>query len=244
MSDRDSIETDQIWAIVPAAGIGQRMRANIPKQYLQINAKPILQLTLERLLSVPQIEGVVVALQSDDQYWNGISLQSSKPVLRANGGKERCHSVINALQLLQQQKTFDIDRDWVMVHDAVRPCVSVSDIQKLITEAMVEESGGLLAAPVRDTMKRQDQNQNVDMTVDRDGLWHALTPQLFPCKSLLEALQEADKQGLSVTDESSAMEIAGMSPKLVHGSDKNIKITRPPDLQLAEYYLSIEEEFE
>ena len=234
-------EAKSIWAIVPAAGIGKRMLSSIPKQYLSINDKPILQLTLERLLSVPQVQGVVIALQEDDDNWNKIQLESDKTVLRANGGDERCHSVIDALQCLQQEESFDENNSWVLVHDAVRPCVSISDIENLISEAVMSESGGLLATPVRDTMKRQGKNQTVESTVDREGLWHALTPQCFSFKTLLQVLIQADKQGFVVTDESSAMEQAGFSPKLVIGSDKNIKITRPEDLKLAEHNLAMQD---
>lgn len=233
--------TISFWAIVPAAGVGKRMLSDIPKQYLHLNGKAILQLTIERLLSVPQVSGVVVALQHDDYYWNNIEIHSDKPLVRADGGEERCHSVINALRKLQEQDDFDEDHAWVLVHDAVRPCVSIDDIEKLISESVSSESGGLLATPVRDTMKRQDEGQKVAKTVDREGLWHALTPQCFPFRSLLECLIQAEDRGFIVTDESSAMEQAGYSPKLVTGSDRNIKITRPEDLEMARHNLSLEE---
>lgn len=243
MSQTDKLKVGdekQIWAIVPAAGIGQRMQSSIPKQYLLLNGQTILQLTLERLLSVEKVQGVVVALQPDDDYWSQVSITSKKPVLRADGGAERCFSVINAMRLLQQQESYNQQDAWVMVHDAVRSCVSIADIENLITVATQNESGGLLATPVRDTMKRQGKDQHVDMTVDREGLWHALTPQLFPFQSLYNALMQSQDQGFMVTDESSAMEYAGFSPALVHGSDKNIKITRPDDLELAEHLLNVE----
>ena len=232
----DPGDENSIWAIVPASGIGRRMQSEIPKQYLRINGTPILQLTLERLLSVDQVQGVVVALQANDKNWQSINLDTQKTVLRADGGDERCHSVINALRCLQQQDLFDENQAWVLVHDAVRPCVSVLDIEKLISKSMLSESGGLLATPVRDTIKRQGNDQAVASTVDREGLWHALTPQCFPFKALLDSLVQAEAQGFIVTDESSAMEMAGFTPRLVSGSDKNIKITRPEDLGLAEQY--------
>ena len=231
----------QIWAIVPAAGIGKRMLTTIPKQYLLLNGEPILQLTLKRLLSVPSVKGVVVALNENDGYWKGIRLDLVKPVIQAEGGAERCDSVINAMQVLSQQQGFDKATAWVLVHDSVRPCVSVSDIENLISEATLSPAGGLLAAPVRDTMKRQNPEQNVAETVDRTGLWHALTPQLFPYETLLIALTEAGRSGVDITDEASAMEFAGFSPRLVTGSDKNIKITRPEDLEMAEYNMNVED---
>lgn len=230
-----------IWAIVPAAGIGKRMLSAIPKQYLSINNKPVLQATLERLLSVPLVKGVVVALQPNDKYWSSVTLQTTKPVLCVNGGSERYHSVINAMLYLAEQDGFEEEKTWVLVHDAVRPCVSVVDIENLITIATENEAGGLLAVKVRDTMKRQGNEQSVDLTVDRNGLWHALTPQCFAFKTLLLALKQAEQNGFNLTDESSAMEQAGYSPELVAGSDKNIKITRPDDLELAQYYFSLEE---
>lgn len=230
-----------IWAIVPAAGVGKRMLSDIPKQYLSINDKPVLQLTLERLLSVPQVKGVVVALQQDDEHWKNISLQSTKPVLTTSGGSERYHSVINAMLQLAQREDFEEENSWVLVHDAVRPCVSISDIKNLISVATMNPSGGLLAVRVRDTMKRQGSEQSVNSTVDREGLWHAQTPQCFPFIALLAALKQAESEGFHVTDESSAMEQAGFSPELVSASDKNIKITRPEDLELARYYFSLED---
>lgn len=230
----------QIWAVVPAAGIGTRMQSTIPKQYLQLNSLPILQLTLDRLLSVSQVEGVVVAINANDDNWKSIELISDKPLIEASGGEQRCDSVINAMQQLRLQPEFETQSAWVLVHDAVRPCVSVADIEKLISEAIEQPGGGILATPVRDTMKRQDDEQNVAKTIDRTGLWHALTPQFFPYEALLEALIASKKAGIEVTDEASAMEYAGFSPRLVSGSDKNIKITRPEDLELAQHYLTIE----
>ena len=225
-----SNESD-IWAVIPAAGIGRRMQSDIPKQYLKLIDRPVIEHTINRLLAVDQVRGVVVSLQADDTHWPNVHIESTKPVLVAAGGEERCHSVMNALDLLSTQPEYKRDTVWALVHDAVRPCVDHSDILKLIAIAAGTESGGLLATPVRDTMKRQDHNQCVQQTVDRAGLWHALTPQLFASGSLYAALESALAQGRLVTDESSAMEQAGYRPKLVQGREDNIKITRPADLQ-------------
>jgi 2-C-methyl-D-erythritol 4-phosphate cytidylyltransferase len=227
----------EIWAVIPAAGIGKRMLSDIPKQYLDLAGRPVIEHTINRLLAVAQVRGVVVSLQPDDPYWQNIHIESDKPVYLAAGGVERCYSVINALDTLSALDEYNSAVTWVLVHDAVRPCVSIDDICKLIDSASAAESGGLLAMPVRDTMKREDNDQCVGQTVDRTGLWHALTPQLFPCESLNMALKKAVSDGFMVTDESSAMEHAGFHPRLVEGREDNIKITRPADLRLAELYM-------
>jgi 2-C-methyl-D-erythritol 4-phosphate cytidylyltransferase len=230
-----------IWAIVPAAGIGKRMQTDIPKQYLPLNNRPVIEYTINALLQNKNISGLVMALQADDVYWPDININSQKPVLRTTGGKERADSVLNALSELFNHESFDAGSDWVMVHDAVRPCLRQQDIDKLIVEVGEDENGGLLALPVRDTMKRQGSKATVSATVERENLWHALTPQYFPAASLKNALQKAKQEGLAITDESSAMEFAGFSPKLVHGHEDNIKITRPGDLRLASLYLQAQE---
>ena len=226
-----------IWAVVPAAGIGKRMQSDIPKQYLQLLGRPVIEHTINTLLAVEQLDGLIVVLQADDPYWPEVHIHTDKPVLIATGGEERCHSVINALALLAQQPGYDPEHTCALVHDAVRPCVCSKDIKQLIAVAAGKRSGGLLAMPVRDTMKRQDERQRAVQTVDRTGLWHALTPQLFPAEQLQAALEAALDKGLLVTDESSAMEQAGYTPRLVSGREDNIKITRPADLRLAELYL-------
>lgn len=230
-----------IWALVPAAGIGKRMQSDIPKQYLLLNDRPVIEHTVNTLLNNKHISGLVVALQSDDTYWQGIKIASDKPVLVAPGGEERADSVLNALTLLMQHESYNENTDWVMVHDAVRPCLRQQDIEKLVLE-VEDNAGGLLALPVRDTMKRQnasrkEANASVATTVERENLWHALTPQYFPASALKEALEKALYNKQTITDESSAMEMAGFSPRLIHGNEDNIKITRPDDLRLASLYL-------
>ena len=226
-----------IWAVIPAAAIGRRMQSDKPKQYLKLIDRAVIEHTIDRLLAVDQVKGIVISIQPGDPYWPGIRIESDKPVVVAAGGEERCHSVMSALELLSKQPAYNHETTWVLVHDAVRPCVSTNDIQNLIDTAAGTESGGLLAVPVRDTMKRQDDDQRVKQTVDRTGLWHALTPQLFACNQLSRALETALAEGFLVTDESSAMEHAGHRPRLVQGREDNIKITRPADLRLAELYL-------
>jgi 2-C-methyl-D-erythritol 4-phosphate cytidylyltransferase len=231
----------KIWAIVPAAGIGRRMQSAVPKQYLSLNGRPVLEHTIAALLANHYISGLVIALRPDDACWADVKILSQKPVIRAEGGHERSDSVLNALNELSQQAEFNDETDWVMVHDAVRPCLRQQDIDKLVDEVAADINGGLLALPVRDTMKRQRSDQSslntVAETVERENLWHALTPQYFPAAALKKALQVARQNKQTITDESSAMEVAGFSPRLVQGYEDNIKITRPDDLHLASLYL-------
>jgi 2-C-methyl-D-erythritol 4-phosphate cytidylyltransferase len=226
-----------IWVVIPAAGSGKRMLADRPKQYLDLLDRPVIEHTLNRLLEVEQVVGAVVALQHGDPWWKGIHINSARPVHITPGGEERCHSVMSALHLLSCQPGYDAATCRVLVHDAVRPCVRIADIEKLIAAVGDSQAGGLLSMPARDTMKRSDQSGAVMDTVNREHLWHALTPQFFGCDVLSKALQQAIDDHYLVTDESSAMEHAGYHPLLVHGSEDNIKITRPGDLELAAFYL-------
>lgn len=233
-----------IWAIVPAAGVGKRMLSATPKQYLPLNDRPVIEYTVNALLQNKNISGLVIALQADDVYWPDIKHHSQKTLIQTTGGKERADSVLNAINELFNYDDFNPETDWVMVHDAVRPCLRQQDIDKLVSEVGQDVNGGLLALPVRDTMKRQLATTSpaaVEKTVERENLWHALTPQYFPAISLKKALQKAQKESLIITDESSAMEQAGFSPKLVQGHEDNIKITRPDDLYLASLYLQSQE---
>jgi len=222
------------WAVVPAAGVGSRMQADRPKQYLELAGKTILQHTLERLATHPMIKGVVVSVSAGDAYWSDLKLDASLPIYMAEGGAERCHSVLNGLKKLCHVAE---QTDWVLVHDAARPCLRHEDIDKLIAE-LQHTDGGLLGLPVADTIKFCDKNGVVQKTVDRSGLWRALTPQMFRLKSLLDALQKAIDENALVTDEASAMELIGIHPKMVEGHADNIKITHPQDLRWAEMYLN------
>ena len=228
-----SNQLQSVIAVVPAAGVGSRMKADRPKQYLQIHGKTILEHTVEKLLSHPQVSKIVVAVSDDDPYYPELPLNLNPQVIRVSGGTERADSVLAALDYIAQQQL----SDWVMVHDAARPCIQLSDIDKLISGAMTHDVGAILAAPVRDTMKRGAQGQ-IEHTVDRVDLWHALTPQMFRSKPLRKVLSEALQQGVSITDEASAFEWKGLSPALIAGRSDNFKITQPEDLALAEFYLS------
>lgn len=229
----------RIWAVVPAAGSGSRMGAGRPKQYLELAGAPILQHTLARLLGHSAIQAVVVALSESDADFQRLPCARDPRLLRAHGGAERCHSVANALDVLVGRAA---EHDWVLVHDAARPCLCGSDIDRLLRELGGHPVGGLLALPVRDTMKRADPGGDVTATVDRQGLWHALTPQMFRLGALRAALAGALGAGVLVTDEAQAMERTGVRPRLVEGRPDNIKVTRPHDLALAELYLSRQRE--
>ena len=228
-----SNQLQSVIAVVPAAGVGSRMKADRPKQYLQIHGKTILEHTVEKLLSHPQVSKIVVAISDDDPYYPELPLNLNPLVIRVSGGTERADSVLSALDYIVQHQL----SDWVMVHDAARPCIQLSDIDKLISGAMTHDVGAILAAPVRDTMKRGAQGQ-IEHTVDRVDLWHALTPQMFRSKPLRKVLSEVLQQGVSITDEASAFEWKGLSPALIAGRSDNFKITQPEDLALAEFYLS------
>lgn len=227
--------TPNHWAIIPAAGVGKRMGANIPKQYLELDGRPVIDHTVERILLHPRIDGVYVALGKDDGWWEDTEFAGHPDLVRVEGGAERCHSVLNALVALAGRAAPD---DWVLVHDAARPCVRRRDITRLIDTLADHPVGGLLGMPVRDTMKRTDDTGLVEQTVERENLWHAFTPQMFRLGALHDALERALAAGVVVTDEASAMEWAGQRPLMVEGSPDNLKITRPEDLDLAAYYLS------
>ncbi|MDM8547333.1 2-C-methyl-D-erythritol 4-phosphate cytidylyltransferase [Candidatus Venteria ishoeyi] len=221
------------WAVVPAAGIGKRMGADRPKQYLPLLEQPVIAHTLARLCAVEKITQVVVAVAPGDPWWSKLSLPEK--VHAVDGGAERCFSVLNALDALQERAAAD---DWVLVHDAARPCIRHADIEHLINRLADHPVGGLLAMPVRDTMKRGDAENQVTATVNRENLWHALTPQMFRFAALRHALSHAlDNQQL-VTDEAQAMELVQATPVLVQGHSDNLKITHPQDLPLAAWYLS------
>lgn len=223
------------WAVLPAAGVGRRMGAQVPKQYLTLRDRPIIEHTVSRLCGHPLVAGVVVVLAADDSWWQGVNIDPSKPVIRALGGRERCHSVLNGIEALSDLAD---PVDWVLVHDAVRPCVRLTDVDRLITRLSDHPVGGLLGLPIEDTIKRADSRGTIAETVSRQGLWRALTPQMFRLGALRQALRTCIEQGMLMTDEAQAMELTGNAPQLVEGSPDNIKITRQTDLALAELFLS------
>lgn len=235
----DSGNRLRVWAVVPAAGLGQRMGGEMPKQYLPLMGLPVITQTLMRLSRLPALEAIVIALHAEDRWWPQTPKPESPPLITVNGGATRCQSVYNGLLALASRAD---EHDWILVHDAARPCVRVADIELLLSMLVKHNAGGLLASKITDTVKRDGGNEppSVFETVDRSRLWRALTPQVFRYGVLREALQravEAVEAGDTVTDEAQAVERLGQRPLLVEGSADNIKITHPHDLPLAEFYL-------
>ena len=220
----------EIIAVIPAAGVGSRMQANKPKQYLKILDKTILEHTLSVILSHPAINQIILAVGKNDPYLSEITLFPHQNITLVEGGETRAESVLNGLNAIKN------DHAWVLVHDAARPCLTHQDLDKLLQ--IDDEQGAILAIPAVDTIKRANKQQNIIKTEDRSELWLAQTPQFFRCDLLRNALKQGLSQGANITDEASAMELAGFRPHLVAGRSDNIKVTRPEDLALAEFYLT------
>ena len=224
-----------IWAVVPAAGRGTRFGSETPKQYLQVAGQPLIAYTLAALLAHPVVEGVMVAISDNDADWPGWTTFANKPVLTCTGGATRAQSVLAALQALPESVRAD---DFVLVHDAARPNLGLEDLQQLLERGRNDPVGAILAAPVRDTLKRAGDDGGIDATEPRQRLWRALTPQLFRRMQLVRALEEAGKAGVDVTDDSMAMELQGSRPLLIEGNEDNFKITTPADQARFEFILS------
>lgn len=219
--------------LIPAAGVGARMGSRTPKQYASLAGKPMLQHVIDTFASAPEIEHTYVVVSASDGYIGALDLPARCTVLRC-GGDTRAASVTNGLAAIAPQVDAD---DWVLVHDAARPGLTVELIAKLIAFVKDDPAGGLLALPVVDTIKRSNGHSHVADTVSREHLWAAQTPQMFRHGALLSALRAAVHGGVDITDEASAMEAAGLQPKLVEGSPRNFKVTLPEDLPIAELHL-------
>ena len=217
------------WAVIPAAGVGARMAADRPKQYLQLGGRTILEHSLGCFLDHPCLKGLVVSLAIDDPYWPTLACANDPRIQRADGGSERSGSVLNAL--LQLNALGASDDDWVLVHDAARPNLSRDDLDNLLAELADDPVGGLLAVPARDTLKRVDKHGRVVDTIDRSLIWQAYTPQMFRLGALHRALADSLVADAVITDEASAMEWSGQAPRLIEGRSDNIKVTRPEDLE-------------
>lgn len=222
------------WVIVPAAGSGSRFGGELPKQYAMLAGKPLVAHTLDALLRHPRIAGAVVALAADDAHWPGWTALHGKPVVRCVGGASRAASVLGALRALPDAIPDDAV---VLVHDAARPVLHAADMDRLLDAAGRDEAGAILAAPVRDTLKRADGEGRIGGTQPRDALWRALTPQAFRRGLLMRALHEAQQAGIEATDEAMAVERLGLRPRLMEGREDNLKVTTPADLALAEFLL-------
>ena len=222
----------KFWAVVPAAGVGKRMNADRPKQYLELADKTVIEHTLLRLLSANVFTAVAVAISKEDPYWPELVVSKHEKIITADGGKERADSVLSALKSI---RSLAADEDWVLVHDAARPCITATDIKLLIETLRDDEVGGILALSSHDTLK-DVQGKNILGTLDRSHIWRALTPQMFKYGSLKNALEIAEGNP-AITDDASALELQGLQPKIVEGRPDNIKITRPEDLALAQFYM-------
>ncbi|MFH1659865.1 MAG: 2-C-methyl-D-erythritol 4-phosphate cytidylyltransferase [Rhodocyclaceae bacterium] len=216
------------YAIVPAAGSGSRFGSEKPKQYLDLLGRPLIFHTLKALTACPDIERVWVVLAPDDPWWpryDWSELGAKLETVRC-GGATRAESVSNGLRAAAMVAA---DDDWILVHDAARPCLSAAMLDALFAELANDPVGGILAVPVADTIKRADAEQRVAATEPRDGLWQAQTPQMFRYGQLEKSL----KNEMAVTDEAGAIEAMGLKPKLVRGDATNLKVTYPADLALA-----------
>lgn len=222
------------WVLIPAAGIGKRMQASCPKQYLSLLGKSILEHTLSIFLDHPRFSGVFVGLSDGDPYWPELDLSRHQKVHSFIGGEERVDTVYEGLLTLSEHAD---DQDWVWVHDAARPCLAPDEIEGLFLQLNELSNGALLAVKIHDTVKYAGQDNRCEKTVDRDALWRAMTPQVFRLGQLRQALKQCIDQGVFVTDDASAMEHVGAYPVLVSGSSHNIKITRPEDLSQAEQFM-------
>jgi 2-C-methyl-D-erythritol 4-phosphate cytidylyltransferase len=223
-----------LWCVIPAAGRGTRVGGDCPKQYRPLAGRALILHTLERLAAHPHIAGLLVVLAAGDARWPGIDHLAGKPVLATAGGGERADSVLAGLRALPAEVA---EGDFVLVHDAARPCVRAADIGRLVDVAS-KGDGGLLGAPLRDTLKRADADGRSMLTEPREQRWRAFTPQMFRRGQLVQALDAAGRQGVVVSDEAMAMERAGYAPLLVEGAEDNIKVTTAADFALAEFLLT------
>ena len=229
----------RIWAIVPAAGVGTRFGSGLPKQYHCLAGEEVILRTLRLLAAVPRISGIGVGLAADDPVWAGLLPRLPERVWSYKGGQTRSETVLNGLSELVRQGR---ETDWALVHDSVRPCVHVQDINRLIDETGFRSPGGLLATPVNDTLKGVSPSHEVTRTVSRESLWRAQTPQLFPVGLLHEGLSKVCVENLDCTDDAQALEYLGLKPRVILCSSHNLKITRESDLPLARAILDLQEQ--
>lgn len=214
-------------ALVPAAGAGSRMGGGRPKQYLPLLGRPLIAHTLSSLSRHPRIERIFVVISVGDTWWDAQAIELEKLTVLRCGGSTRAQSVVSGLRHMAREVSAD---DWVLVHDAARPCLQQEHLDAMLQELEDDPVGGILAVPVADTLKRADAGRQIAATVPRENLWQAQTPQMFRHGTLLDALDQA---GDDVTDEASALEQMGFKPRLVEGDVRNLKVTYPRDLELA-----------
>ena len=249
MSDlsKSSLSKPKLWVVMPAAGSGSRMQQSLPKQYLSISGLAIIEHTIKVFLDNHEIQKIIVPLAENDQRFCQLNIAKDPRVTTTVGGSSRAHSVLNGLTALCAEGSPSIvkdsqplvkDSDWVLVHDAARPCLSRASLEHLIHSLRDDDVGGILAVLAKDTLKRASKTQSIMATVDRSDIWQAQTPQMFRYGILRAALTSAIERDVDITDEASALEYLGYQPKLVVGDARNLKVTTPEDLALAEFLLN------
>ncbi len=221
-----------MYAIIVAAGSGQRFASDTPKQFLEVAGKLAVQHSIDAFDQVDEIQGIVLVMPKNQQLWQNIELTAKKPLMYATGGSSRAASVLHGLQILESLVE---DVTWILVHDAARLCVAPSDISKLIDQCNNKNQGGLLVKKMNDTIKYSEDGTHVKKTINRDLLYAALTPQMFPYRQLVDVLENADHD--KVTDEASAFEQHGIKPLMVKGRSDNLKLTYAEDLLIATFIL-------
>ena len=233
------MNTSRVHALIPAAGQGARYGGAVLKQYLPISGKAVMAHVIRTFQFHPVITSITVILAENDQWFESAVGSLSAAVSTVTGGETRAHSVRNGLRFLVDKYP---ESDWALIHDAARPCLSSSRLEKFLEQGLESPDGAILAVPVHDTLKRAGEAREIVATVDRNGLWAAQTPQLFRIGALARAIDAAHLDGQELTDEASAMEFVGVKPQLVMGSAANIKITHPSDLAIAEALLGRKEQ--
>jgi 2-C-methyl-D-erythritol 4-phosphate cytidylyltransferase len=224
----------RVRALIPAAGQSVRFGGSTPKQYARLLDKPVLAHSIAALRQHPAVVAVTVALAHNDEFYDELIRPWYPEVSTTTGGDSRAQTVLNGLNYI---RGIDAHCQWVLVHDAARPCLAASSLEQLLLQGLASDHGAILAVAVSDTLKQEQEAGCIDHTVDRSGLWSAQTPQLFPLDALIQNLQAAIRSGAQPTDEAEAMERAGFHPLLVRGLSSNIKITDADDLPMAELIL-------
>tara|TARA_B100000929_G_scaffold290537_1_gene284504 strand:+ start:1097 stop:1798 length:702 start_codon:yes stop_codon:yes gene_type:complete len=227
-------KSNKYWVVIPAAGIGKRMGSDIPKQYVSVRGKTVIEHTIDNFISRKEIQNICISISESDNYWSTLPISKNKKIITTVGGNERYESVYNGLRALQDKAN---DDDWVLVHDAVRPCLKKSIIDRLITDISSHDVGGILALPCFETMKRVNNSNEVEETINRETIWRAQTPQVFKYQKLLLAIEKVINENIFITDEAMAMELSNHKPIVILGDENNIKITHKTDLKYLELFL-------
>ena len=227
-------KSNKYWVVIPAAGIGKRMGDDIPKQYISVCGKTVIEHTIDNFISRNEIENICISISESDNYWPTLPISKNEKIITTVGGDERYESVYNGLRAIQDKAT---ENDWVLVHDAVRPCLKKSIIDRLITDISSHDVGGILALPCSETMKRVNNSNEVEETINRQTAWRAQTPQMFKYKKLLLAIEKVINEDIFITDEAMAMELSNHKPIVILGDENNIKITHKTDLKYLELFL-------